>query len=71
MYNSLLPCSVLFLAIAAQIRQIFARVIAHAIRMTIVRVLTQPGPNCDMRGSRLVPCNLTSEPRFTGRKFLL
>jgi hypothetical protein len=29
------------------------------------------GPKADIRGSRLLPCNLTLEPHFRGRKFLL
>src|SRR5260370_9709394 len=35
---------------AATMRQILARAIAHAIKMTIVRIFTQPGPEAVIKG---------------------
>ena len=40
---------------AAPIRQILARAIAHAVKSTIERVFTQPGPQGDIRGEARLP----------------
>jgi hypothetical protein len=43
----------------------------HSVAVARLRVFTQPRPEADVDGSELLPCKMTLEPYFAGRKSLL